>query len=65
MKKLVAAALAGVMVLSMAACGAEDFDAKGYVQGALDAQFKGDTQRTQKTSDRQKKKSRSRLRMRI
>lgn len=42
MKKLVAAALAGVMVLSMAACGAEDFDAKGYVQGALDAQFKGE-----------------------
>lgn len=42
MKKLVAAALAGVMVLSMAACGAEDFDAKGYVQGALDAQIKGE-----------------------
>lgn len=42
MKKLVAAALAGVMALSMAACGAKDFDAKGYVQGALDAQFKGD-----------------------
>ncbi len=42
MKKLVAAALAGVMVLSMAACGAKDFDAKGYVQGMLDAQFKGE-----------------------
>ena len=42
MKKLVAAALAGVMVLSMAACSKEDFDAKGYVQGALDAQFKGE-----------------------
>lgn len=42
MKKLVAAALAGVMVLSLAACSKEDFDAKGYVQGALDAQFKGE-----------------------
>lgn len=42
MKKIVAAALAGVMVLSTAACGAKDFDAKGYVQGALDAQFKGE-----------------------
>lgn len=42
MKKLAAAALAGVMALSMVACGAEDFDAKGYVQGALDAQFKGE-----------------------
>ena len=42
MKKLGAAALAGVMALSMAACSKEDFDAKGYVQGALDAQFKGE-----------------------
>lgn len=30
------------MVLSMAACGAEDFDATGYVQGVLDAQFHGE-----------------------
>lgn len=43
MKKLAAAALAGVMVLSMAACkGAEDFDATGYVQGVLDAQYHGE-----------------------
>lgn len=42
MKKLAAAVLAGVMVLSMAACGAEDFDATGYVQGVLDAQFHGE-----------------------
>ncbi len=42
MKKRIAAALAGVMVLSMAACGAKDFDAKGYVQGVLDAQFHGE-----------------------
>lgn len=43
MKKLVAVALAGVMVLSMAACGAaEDFDATGYVQGVLDAQYHGE-----------------------
>ncbi|MDO4312995.1 MAG: hypothetical protein Q4C52_07905 [Eubacteriales bacterium] len=42
MKKL-AAALAGVMVFSMAACGgAEDFDATGYVQGVLDAQYHGE-----------------------
>lgn len=39
MKKLVAALLAGVMVFSLAACGEkeEDFDAKGYVEGVLDA----------------------------
>ncbi len=42
MKKLVAAVLTGVMVLFAAACGAKEFDAKGYVQGALDAQFKGE-----------------------
>ena len=42
MKKLVAAVLTGVMVLSAAACGAKEFDAKGYVQGMLDAQFKGE-----------------------
>ena len=30
MKKLVAAVLTGVMVLSAAACGAKEFDAKGY-----------------------------------
>lgn len=43
MKKLVAAALAGMMVLSMAACsGTEDFDAAGYVQGVLDAQYHGE-----------------------
>lgn len=42
MKKLIAAALAGAMVLSVAACGAKDFDAKGYVQGVLDAQYHGE-----------------------
>lgn len=43
MKKMLAAVLAGVMVLSMAACGQEeDFDAKGYVQGVLDATYKSD-----------------------
>lgn len=41
MKKLAAALLAGVMVLSLAACGGkeEDFDAKGYVEGVLDADY--------------------------
>ena len=44
MKKLVAALLAGVMVFSLAACGEkeEDFDAKGYVEGVLDATYHGD-----------------------
>lgn len=42
MKKLVAAALAGVMMLSVTACGAKDFDAKGYVQGVIDASYYGD-----------------------
>ena len=44
MKKLVAALLAGVMVFSLAACGEkeEDIDAKGYVEGVLDATYHGD-----------------------
>lgn len=43
MKKLVAALLAGVMVFSLAACGKEeDFDAKGYVEGVLDATYHGE-----------------------
>lgn len=44
MKKLAAAILAGVMVLSLAACGGkeEDFDAKGYVEGVLDATYHGE-----------------------
>ena len=44
MKKLVAALLAGVMVFSLAACGGkeEDFDAKGYVEGVLDATYHGE-----------------------
>ena len=44
MKKLAAALLAGVMVVSLAACGGkeEDFDAKGYVEGVLDATYHGD-----------------------
>ena len=44
MKKLVAALLAGVMVFSLAACGEkeEDFDAKGYVEGVLDATYHAD-----------------------
>ncbi len=44
MKKLAAALLAGVMVISLAACGGkeEDFDAKGYVEGVLDATYHGD-----------------------
>ena len=41
MKKILAAVLAGVMLLS-AACGAEDLDASGYVQGLLDAQLRGE-----------------------
>lgn len=41
MKKKLAAVLAGVMLLS-AACGAEDLDASGYVQGLLDAQLRGE-----------------------
>lgn len=43
MKKLVAALLAGVMVFSLVACGEEeDFDAKGYVEGVLDATYHGE-----------------------
>ena len=44
MKKLAAALLAGVMVVSLAACGGkeEDFDAKGYVEGVLDATYHGE-----------------------
>ena len=43
MKKLVAALLAGVMVFSLAACGEEeDFDAKSYVEGVLDATYHGE-----------------------
>lgn len=44
MKKLAAALLAGVMVFSLAACGEkeEDFDAKGYVEGVLDATYHAD-----------------------
>ena len=43
MKKLVAALLAGVMVFSLSACGEEeDFDAKGYVEGVLDATYHGE-----------------------
>lgn len=43
MKKLVAALLAGVMVFSLAACGEEeDFDAKDYVEGVLDATYHGE-----------------------
>lgn len=44
MKKLVAVLLAGVMVFSLAACGGkeEDFDAKGYVEGVLDATYHGE-----------------------
>lgn len=41
MKKILAAVLAGVILLS-AACGAEDLDASGYVQGLLDAQLRGE-----------------------
>ena len=42
MKRL-AAVLAGAVILSATACsGAEDFDATGYVQGVLDAQYQGE-----------------------
>ena len=41
MKKILAAVLAGV-ILRAAACGAEDLDASGYVQGLLDAQLRGE-----------------------
>lgn len=40
MKKVLAILLAGVMALSVMACGGEeDFDAKGYVQACLDAKY--------------------------
>lgn len=42
MKRLAALLMAGVMVFSMTACKAEDFDAKGYVHGVLDAQYHGE-----------------------
>ena len=39
MKKLLAFILTGVMLFSLGGCGVADFDAKGYVQAALDAKF--------------------------
>lgn len=43
MKRLAAVILAGMMALSLAACGGqEDFDAKGYVEGVLDATYRGE-----------------------
>lgn len=42
MKKLMAAVLAGIMMLSIAACSAEELDASGYAQGLLDAQLHGE-----------------------
>lgn len=39
MKKLVAFVITGVMLFLLGGCGAADFDAKGYVEAALDAKF--------------------------
>lgn len=39
MKKLLAFIMAGLMLLSLGACGVAEFDAKGYVEAVLDAKF--------------------------
>lgn len=39
MKKIVALILTGIMLFSLGGCGTADFDAKGYVEAALDAKF--------------------------
>ncbi len=39
MKKIIALIITGVMLLTLGGCKAADFDAKGYVQAALDAKF--------------------------
>ena len=39
MKKLIALILTGIMLFALGGCGAADFDAKGYVEAALDAKF--------------------------
>ncbi len=39
MKKLIALILTGIMLFTLGGCGAADFDAKGYVEAALDAKF--------------------------
>ncbi len=39
MKKIIALIITGVMLFALGGCGAADFDAKGYVQAALDAKF--------------------------
>lgn len=39
MKKIIALIITGIMLLTLGGCGAADFDAKGYVQAALDAKF--------------------------
>ena len=39
MKKIIAYILMGIMVFLLSGCGAADFDAKGYVEAALDAKF--------------------------
>lgn len=43
MRRGIAAALAGILLVSLTACGqTEEFDAKGYVEGVLDATYKSD-----------------------
>lgn len=39
MKKIIALILTGIMLFSLGGCGTADFDAKGYVEAALDAKF--------------------------
>lgn len=39
MKKIVALILIGIMLFALGGCGVADFDAKGYVEAALDAKF--------------------------
>lgn len=39
MKKIIAFILIGIMLLALGGCGTADFDAKGYVEAALDAKF--------------------------
>lgn len=39
MKKIVALMMTGIMLFALGGCGAADFDAKGYVEAALDAKF--------------------------
>lgn len=44
-KKIISIAVAVMMCFCMAACSKEEFDAKGYVQSALDAVYHGEYER--------------------